>query len=218
LFWRLLRPLHARLPHLSSADQVTIHELEQQFLADSIRQREDTSIGRLHLAIRSAVGKETADKYALISSPLADELRAADLSLTENEFRDAFTAFSELGEATGSEQFFAARTRLRERLGNHAFAQLWSVRDPRFVHIKAVANRIGLTQATMLSAYALLLENQDAMLAAAVRSDPSSQQEVMRRQYETGRRRLHELVGERAGDALLLAATEVPQQNLEQTP
>jgi hypothetical protein len=217
IFWRLFRPLHERMPQLTSSQQITIHELERQFAANSLEPYAKTSFEQHLERVRDHIGATLANEYALRSSPVAAELRRVGVELSEEDFRAAFAALNELSEATDHGQFIAARGRLRERLGSRHFARLWSLRDPRFSRIESTAQRFGLTDETTLTAYANLLENQEAMLAAVTPSDPIAQQDAMRQQYDDGRRRLRDLVGARAADALLQAAAGAPESNAEQT-
>jgi len=208
LFRQLFRPLHERMPQLNSEQQIMIHDLERRFAAEAMR-HESAIVFDDHLTgVRERLGAQVASEYALHASPLADELRTMRVALSAEQFRRSFAALSELHATTDRESFLAARRRLREQLGSREFAQLWSSRDPEFVRIESVAKRFGLTSEQTASAYAMMLENQDAMLSAVFESDSAMPQDRLRQQYEVGRRRLQELIGARAAEALLLAISD----------
>ena len=211
LFWPLFRPLHTSLPELSSAMQIVLHELEQTFFIE--RRGEPTATFGAHLEnVRDALGEQATLEYALRASPLSAELRDAGLPLSESEFRAAFTALSDLSAADNAQQFLVARRALRNETGHLGFARLWSKRDPQFSLIQSTARDLDLTDDQLMSAYALMLENQDAMLAIVGQDGEIGQVETIREQFAAGRRRLQSLVGERAASALLHAASAEPDQ------
>ncbi len=210
-FWPLFRPLEDRMPELTSHEQITIHELELRFFANTAAHDAAMSFSEHLSKVEKRLGAAIANEYALRSSPSAHELREAGFDLSESEFRSAVTALRAIGEAMNPGDFAAARSALQEQLGSRQFAQLWAARDPRFREIESTARRLGLTEETTMTAWALLLEHQDAMLRNITAAHPNARQERARRQYEADRRRLIELVGQRAADALLAAAARPPQ-------
>ena len=204
--WQLFRPLHTRMPDLTSQEQIAIHTMERRYAADLLRSNGTASFEKHTARIAELLGADAASEYALHMSPLAEELRRLSIEFSEQTFREAFTALLQLSSPPSSESFVAARDQLRKLLGNLHFARLWSQRDPHFRRFETVGIRYGLTENAVLGAYALLLENQDAMLDIAVMPETPDQQQLLRDQHERGRRRMAELVGPEATDALLLAA------------
>ncbi|MGD8324491.1 MAG: hypothetical protein PVF50_09000 [Gammaproteobacteria bacterium] len=209
--WRVFRPLQERMPQLTSGQQILIHDLERQFAAARLRSEGQVPFSEHLERVRERLGAEIAREYALRSSPLAEELHRLGGEFSETSFRQAFVALSRLNETTDRASFVAARRQLRESLGNRPFARLWSLRDPRFERIEQAAKRFDLTAETILTAYALLLDNQDAMILTAATPDPTLRQNRLREQHETARRQLHELIGAPAADALLLASAGAPE-------
>lgn len=205
-FWQLFKPLNDRMPALSSAQQIALFELEQEALVRAASNGSNPQFHE-HLAnVQAQLGSEVAQEYALRASPVAEELRRVGAQLTKDDFRDAFAALSQLSEAISRQQFVATRRALRDRLGSQVFAKLWSGRDPHYPEIQKVSRQFELDDDTALAAYALLLDNEDAMIASITDSGHETHSDAIKMQYESGRRRLQELVGERPAAALLQAA------------
>lgn len=212
VLWRLFRPLGDRMPQLSSSEQLAIHDLEQELLAAALSSARQIDFADLLLSMRERVGAQITNEYALRMSPLAKELREAAFDLSEAEFRDTFAGLNVLSEAGSPEEFLAARSTLRELLGARRFAQLWARRDPRYVRIDSTARRLGLDKDQTMTAWTMLLESQDLMLAAMADGHAGHRQELARSQYENTRRRLRELFGARAADALMQVAMSRPDE------
>jgi hypothetical protein len=204
--WRLFRPLDDRMPQLDSAEQIAIHDLEQQFIAESYGAESRTAFADHLLRVRERLGVATADVYALHMSPLANELRSAELNLSAGEFLAAFAALNALSEATSPEQSLAAHSSLRDVLGTRQAAEFRARRDPRYVQFAATARRFDLGPDKTMSAWTILLEGQDLMLAIMDKGQDVGTDARMRSQYTDIRRRLRELAGARAADALLQVA------------
>lgn len=205
VFWPLFRPLHDRMPELPAQTQIDIHELEMQYTAANLTAATKAPFS-MHLdRVREQAGQAVADEYALRTSPLAGKLRQVSVSLTAAEFRAAFQTLSLLHDAADVASFLDARRLLRAQLGSRKFAAVWSVHDPLFERVSSAAAPFDLSQDVLLSAYAIVLENQEAMLAVAG-ADARVQQEALREQYAAGRRRLSGLTGAQAAEAILYAA------------
>ena len=184
LLWRLFRPLGDRMPQLGSSEQVAIHDLEQELLTAAFSSARQIDFADLLLRMRERVGAQITNEYALRMSPLAEELREAEFDLSEAEFRDAFAGLNALSEAGSPEEFLAARSTLRELLGARAFAQLWARRDPRYVRFDSTARRLDLNTDQTMTAWTMVLESQDLMLAAMAGGHAGHREEHARSQYE----------------------------------
>lgn len=206
----LFLPLNDRMPELSSRAQIVIHNLERRFVAAQSGGGAAASFAD-HLArIRAQLGDATANEYALRASPLAGELRRAELDLSEDEFRDAFALFADIDNAADSRTFMDARGRLRNLLGSERFVRVWSRRDPRFAGLASTATRFELSGDSLLTAYAILIEGEDALIEAVAPQGLTAGRQAAADQPELAavldatRRRLAGLVGEHAAEALML--------------
>jgi hypothetical protein len=212
-FWRLFAPLNDRVPELDPAAQIAIHDLERGFLAARLAGEDPLSFAE-HLAkVRNTVGAASAVEYALRTSPAAAALRNAGIDLTENEFREAYDILAALPETADGVAFIEARRRLRRLLGNLRFARLWSQQDPRYAQLTAIAADFDIPDDTLVAGYAVLVESQDAMVETALRDTAGQRpgQQRLRSMHERGRRRLAEIVGSAAADAMLRAWSRRPE-------
>ena len=206
-FWYLFTPLVDRMPELGSEEQIAIHDLERRFIAAGHAGGAQQRFAD-HLAnIRSVAGERTAREYALRTSPLAAELRNAGIDLSEAEFRSAYDVLATVAGSRDGLALVEARGKLQALLGGRRFARLWAQRDPRFARLKAVAAGFGLRDDTVIAGYAVLLDAHDSMLATALHADGSeaTSQDALRTLHESGRRRLTEIVGSSAADAMMRA-------------
>lgn len=203
VFRDLFTPLRDRMPELGSEQQIAIHDLESRYVAARLGAGSDADFAKHRARIRSTLGEEVELQYALHASPLAIELRNAGVIFSEAEFRDTFEILDASGTDHGS--FVTARKMLRERLGTQRFVRLWAQRDPRFTDLQTTALRFGLTGETLLAVWSLLLDNEDALLETAGTGNPdtAAARRSLRSIYETGRRRLTELIGDEAAEAVL---------------
>jgi hypothetical protein len=205
--WRLFRPLHDRMPQLGSAEQIAIRSIEQAYTASATASDSPIDFDELLRRIDEALGADIAREYALHMSPLANELREAQFELSESEFRASYAVLNRLSEAQTSGEFLDARNALRNVLGDRRSARFWARRDPRYTSFAATAEHYALDQEKTLTAWQIVLEDQDAMLGLIADGPGEHQPARIRSQYDQTRRRLEALVGERAADALMQVAT-----------
>ena len=221
IFVPLFRPLNDRVPDLTAEQQMHISDLERRFAATRLADTAPAGFQDLLDEIRSELGESVAGEYALRASPLAAELRAAGLDLEETAFREVFAAAGALVSVDDAASFVATRSALREQLGTSRFVRFWSRRDPAFASLRETAERQALAEDTLMSAYALMLDNQDAMIAAVAShgTDVASadRQRALRGLYDEMRRRLVEITGARTADALLLAFTGTSNSQADAT-
>jgi len=215
-FWYLFTPLIDRMPELDSDRQIAIHDLERRFVASAAGDVARPSFADHLAGVRATAGDAIALEYALRTSPLAAELRNSGIDLSEQEFRYAYEALSTQSVAGDGMAIVEARRGLRTRLGDRRFARLWALRDPRFARLRTVAARFDLHEEKLIAGYAVLMDTQDSMLATALRSDnaEAASQQQLRTLHESGRRKLTEIVGSSAADAMMRAfasAAELPR-------
>jgi hypothetical protein len=223
-FRPLFEPLDARYAFLESGHQLALqkYQLERLLARASAPQAGPTpgvpqpasgagaAVQRRELDAR--LGKDAALQYLYRFSQLAEQLRAADIDLSQAEFRDSFAALLELEEAgADSASFVRVRASLRAALGDSRFTRLWAVRDPLFGVIAAAGRRHTLPEQTVLAAYAVVNDAQDRLAAAAARYaalDPARAGDEMRDIQADTQQRLASLVGDDVARALLGATTE----------
>jgi len=151
----------------------------------------------------------------LRDSAIAQQLRASGVSLSESEFRDAYTLLASLQRETADPVDAAAvRDRLRGLLGNRRFAALWAARDPMFAEISVIAERHSLAEATALSAYELINEFQDrrSELARTAGLHPDRAAQDARALADDERAALSRLVGEAVADEIVRGRARLSYQ------
>jgi hypothetical protein len=183
---RVFEPLHARQGYLDSAGQLALQrfQLEQQLVRaerpGNARRRvaggaEQPDYDSLVDQLGGAIGAVQAAEFLYRDTPLAAELRAANLGLSEQEFRAVFSQLLALERAPADAGSFGrVRAELRTMLGKRRFNELWSSRDPLYAVIAGVGREQGLSNDRIQSAYAVINESQDDFAAAVLRfaADP----------------------------------------------
>ncbi len=205
--WYLFTPLIDRMPELDSDRQIAIYDLERRFIASAAGDGARASFADHLAGVRRTAGDAVALEYALRTSPLAAELRNSGIDLSEQEFRYAYEALSTGAVAGDGMALVEVRRGLRSRLGDRRFARLWALRDPRFAQLKTVAARFNLHDDKLIAAYAELMDTLDSMFMTVLRGDDAeaTSQQQLRTLHEGGRRRLTEIVGSSAADAMMRA-------------
>jgi hypothetical protein len=223
-FRPLFEPLDARYAFLESEHQLALQKYQlERLLARASAPQAGPTPGVPQPAsgagtavqwreLDARLGKDAALQYLYRFSQLAEQLRAADIELSQAEFRDAFAALLELEEAgADSAGFVRVRASLRATLGDSRFTRLWAARDPLFGVIAAAGRRHTLPEQTVLAAYAVVNDAQDRLAAAAARYaalDPARAGDEMRDIQADTQQRLASLVGDDVARALLGATTE----------
>jgi hypothetical protein len=202
VFRPLFYPVADRFPALSSSAQIAIHEAETSALA-GLRAGADGDIyAGVIRAIESAVGPDAAYAYSLRQGPAARALRASGLALTEQEFRRCFDALNSLESATLERQtFLDARHELRAALGPTRFAKLWSYSDPRYAELRRLTEAHGISAEKTDSAYIVLNDMQDELLAIAETVAPDDTR--IRELYMAQKRRLGDVLGAEIAEDVL---------------
>jgi hypothetical protein len=171
--------------------------------------------------LSARLGPEAALQYLYRFSPLAEQLRLADLGLSEAEFRQAFAALLELETAPGDPPTFgAARASLRRMLGDARFTRLWAARDPLFGVFEHVGKQHSLADSAVLSAYEIFNDAQDRLAETAARYagvDSVRAGEAMRGVQTDMQQRLAGLVGDEAASAFLSATAQAAAAMREQS-
>ena len=161
--------------------------------------------------LRAGLGADAALQYLYRFSPLADQLRSANIDLTDVEFRGAFATLLQFETApTDPQTFTRAREALRTSLGDARFTRLWAARDPLFGVIAGAGRQHGLAEGAIVAAYAVFNDAQDRLAAAADRFavvDPPRAAAELRGVQQDTQQRLASLVGQDAADALMHAST-----------
>jgi hypothetical protein len=207
LFARLYRPLDPMLSFMSSAQQVAVQRLKLEGLlavVDDRTARAPVPAERMGTVLEPA----TLHEYLLRDSPLAEELRRSGVELTEAEFRETFDILQSLEESIPDAEVYAhARNALRAVLGGRRFAVLWAGRDPLFAVIQRVAENHALTAETVLSAYELFNDHQDALLEAtrSANGDRQRQSQGVQEAQMRLETQLSGLVGAEVADAITRA-------------
>jgi len=228
-FRSLFRPLDQRFSFLSPDEQVSVQRLQIEFSRDLAlaaakpQGHEDTRSGEFVAVINAPhyeqfldaltklIGPKATLEYELRESPLANQLRSSDLSFTEEQYRGSFQILRSLDRARPDrDEYLAARTQLRNVLGDNAFTKLWAARDARFAVISRAGHQENLSEDRILSAYQILNDGQEALLRTLSKSehDPERRSTTIKELQSEQQRRLGELVGDSVAKRLWQALTE----------
>jgi hypothetical protein len=225
-FRQVFQPLDDRYAFLGSEQQLALQKyLLERRLVDTARPSTPRAVGEpapaaagaagsaeLEKDLRARLGPEAAQQYLYRFSPLAEQLRAAKVDLSEAEFRTAFEALAQLEAAPGDAASFGRiRASLRSLLGEQRFTRLWAARDPLFGVLASAGRGQSLSEATMLSVYALFNDMQDRLASVAERDatiDPPRAAAQMRDIQSDVERRLADLVGDDSARALVRATKD----------
>ena len=228
VFAPLFAPLDARYVFLASEQQLALQKVQ---IARQSKQAKSAPVASAAAAsatesmsarvsatatameeLRAALGADAALQYLYRFSPLADQLRSANVDLTGPEFRAAFAALLEFEAAADPHAFTHVRDALRTALGDVRFTRLWAVRDPLFGVLAVAGRQQGLAEGAIAAAYAILNDAQDRLAAAADRFavvDSQRAAEELRGVQQDMQQRLANLVGQEAADALMHASTHL---------
>ena len=234
-FDSIFRPMGPEYRFLGAAEQLA---LQQERIESLTRSRPGGSPGR-DSCIRSGVASGSGGQpvvspmpgsrlssasrreYELRFSPLAEQIRASGLAVSEAEFREIFSLAQSLerNPAPGSQA--ATRRQLRELMGDIAFDRFWSLRDPFFGAVSGALSAEGFSDDQILAAYQVVNRSQEAMLAAvdaaAEPAEAMSRFTGIRQEQTT---RLGSLLGDRGAErvsaAITRAAMEFTTQGGEQ--
>ena len=228
VFESLFAPLDARYAFLASEQQLALQKLQLE------RQRMQAKIAPTASApvvpgaaqpsaaralptaeawqqLRAGLGPDAALQYLYRFSPLAEQLRSANLDLSGAEFRDVFaTLLNFETAATDPQTFTRTREALRNTLGGARFTRLWAARDPLFGVIAAAGRQQGLAEGAISAAYAVFNDTQDRFADAADRFasvDPQRAAAELHEVQHDMQQRLASLVGADAAEALVRAST-----------
>jgi len=227
VFAPLFMPLDDRYAFLQSEKQLALQKLQfdrqskqarsaltkpaPAALESSVSARESAT-AQAWQELRAGLGAEAALEYLYRFSPLADQLRSANIDLTDVEFRGAFATLLQFETAAADPQTFTrTREALRTALGDERFTRLWAARDPLFGVIAGAGRQQGLADGAIVAAYAVFNDAQDRLAAAADRFaavDPPRAAAELRGVQQDMQQRLASLVGQDAANALMRASTQ----------
>jgi hypothetical protein len=187
LFHRYFRPLDPMYAFLTSDQQLSIQQLKferDKKLKTAMSQgRPDVQLtgtgaidprvveainGSFQAELQTLLDESALFEFQLRESPTAQQLRASRVQLTEDEFRETFSALSTLQDGpVDIEDALEGRSELRRILGTRRFAALWSARDPVYSRVLDVVARNGLDGRTADAIYEVMNDFQDRRMRAA---------------------------------------------------
>ena len=217
-FAPLFAPLDDRYAFLASQHQLALQKLQvERLLAQAKRPAtappaardvspvRPSGTGDALADLRARLGAGVALEYAYRFSPLAEEMRSANVELSAAEFHRAFQALLAFESAKDAPTFARTRAELRGLLGDARFTRLWAARDPYFATLAATGREYGVADSAVLAAYAVVNDAQDRFAAAAERfvaADSGTAGTEVREIQRDVQQRLVALLGEEAAVAM----------------
>jgi hypothetical protein len=227
-----LRPIFLPLDHrfgfLSSEQQLALQRyqidrqrtraagpLERPALSSTQSMPQNATQSRgtsdLERELASFLGPDGAREYLYRFSPLAEQVRSADVASSEAQFRKAFDTLLRMESIRDPKSYRAARETLRTEFGRDGFTRLWATRDPFFSVIERVGQEKAIDHSMMLSAYEIFNDAQDRYAEIASRYigvDSSRAPEELRSVRDQLERGLSGLVGDEVAKTLLDAQSQ----------
>ncbi len=227
VFASLFEPLDARYAFLTSEQQLALQRLQLD------RQRNGSKVATAPAApvlavaaqpaaarvsatvqasreLGAVLGVDATLQYLYRFSPLAEQLRSANIDLSAPEFRSVFATLLQFETVADPQSFTRTREALRRALGDARFTKLWAARDPLFSVIAAEGRQQGLATGAISAAYAVFNDAQDRLAAATDRFasvDPQHAATELHGIQQDMQQRLASLVGQDAAEALVRAST-----------
>lgn len=226
VFAALFEPLDARYAFLAPEQQLALQrlQLDRQLKLTNIApttsvpvpvSAAEPAIPRASATVEASqelqagLGAEAALQYLYRFSPLAEQLRSANIDLSATDFRSVFATLLKFETAADPQTFTRTREALRNALGDVRFTKLWAARDPLFGVIAAEGRQQGLADGVISAAYAVFNDMQDRLAAAADRFasiDPQHAAAELNGIQQDMQQRLASLVGQDAAEALVRAS------------
>jgi hypothetical protein len=221
-FARIYRPVDVLFPFLSPEQQVALHSWRLERQRDLLsagpadprsgagERRGAQAPGDELAGLRGVLPADAAFEVALRESSLAEDLRAAGIAYTEDEFRSAYALLMEIDGATGDTRVqIAGRRALRALLGTQRYERIWARRDPVMNVVRRIGRDLALSDAAVAAAYGVLNDAQEQLLELALDGQPGEQSSAAAQRIAAAESdRLAGLLGEQAARALLAARAE----------
>jgi hypothetical protein len=237
MFAQLYRPYDERLSFLTSPQQVQLQHGRLQFRLAARNGPAGglgESFGQPPMNLRSAglhpesdpawrgfldtiLPPATLFEYELRESPLAGDLRASGVELSETEFREAYRVLAKLADGPDARTYREARVELRKLVGSQRFDEIWARRDPVYPIVDQVMRAHGFPQTTILAAYGVLNGAQDAFVEAAAMTDPIRGIAAANEIAASEERQLGGIVGDDVAALILTARAQALFQMSQET-
>lgn len=166
------RPLGAAYDFLGSDAQLALQRRQYELLQEAPAGANGAPVCRIQRAagaqpeseVMTGLSEEEQAEYRLRFSPLAAQLRQAEVAANETEFRELFRLARALETQSAPAAQAGARKRLRSRIGDAAFDRFWALRDPFFGPLEQYLTRQGIRQHQVWQAYSIINRSQEMLL------------------------------------------------------
>jgi hypothetical protein len=221
-------PLDYRFDFLTSEQQLALQRyqidrqrtrvsgpVERPVLSSTQSLSQDAAQSRgtvdLEKELATHLGADGARQYLYRFSPLAEQIRSANVASSESEFRKAFDALLRMESVRDPKSYRSAREALRSEFGRDGFTRLSATRDPFFAVIEKLGQERAIDNKVLLSVYESFNDAQDQYMEIASRFigvDSSRAPEELRGVRDQLERGLTGLVGDEVAKALLDAQSQ----------
>ena len=165
-------PLEA--DYLSSVDQIALFEQMAQQQANQAKLlAEGLDPAKLPLSDPTEVlSKQAAYEWKLRKSFLAQQLRASEVSFTEQSFRQSYALlapiyeFNQSSPIPNASDVNTAINGLERLLGVEDAIRVQAALDPRFIQFKALAQKHSLSPNQVITAFGIVLQAENALMQA----------------------------------------------------
>lgn len=199
-FVEVFQPLRQRFGFLSPDKQVLLQQILFETADSSLTFNGRNSQDRSERSrrIRALLDDNEFHEYQLRESPLAARLANGGFDFTEAEFRAVYDA-ANAGDPrnAGADPLQAATPAIKQALSPDRFVEFERARDPMYRWLRSGADRFGIGQDAIVTAYTLIQDTNARALELKVKfADPPRMLQARTELFATRDRQLKTLLGE----------------------
>jgi hypothetical protein len=204
-------PLEA--DYLSSVDQIALFEQMAQQQANQAKLlAEGLDPAKLPLSDPTEVlSKQAAYEWKLRKSFLAQQLRASEVTFTEQSFRDSFALlapiydFNESLPIPNASDINNAINGLEKLLGVENTIRVQAALDPRFTQFQNLAQKQSLSPDQIITAFGIVLQTENALMQAhdLMAADEDRAVEMMNQATQERDNNLASFIGKETAEQLI---------------
>jgi len=225
LFNAVFYPLDYEADFLSSEDQIALFEKMTEQQANQAKLlAEGLDPAKLPPSDPTEVlSKQAAYEWKLRKSFLAQQLRASEVSFTEQSFRQSYALLAPIYEFNQSSPILngsdvnTAINGLERLLGVEDAIRVQAALDPRFTQFKALAHKHSLSPDQVITAFGIVLQAENALMQAhdLMASDEDRAVEMMNQATQERDNNLASFIGKETAEQLITTYETPASEGME---
>ena len=216
-------PLEA--DYLSSVDQIALFEQMTEQQANQAKLlAKGLDPAKLPLSDPTEVlSKQAAYEWKLRKSFLAQQLRASEVTFTEQSFRQSYALlapiyeFNESSPIPNASDVNTAINGLERLLGVEDAIRIQAALDPRFIQFKEVAHKHSLSPDQVITAFGIVLQAENALMQAhdLMAADEDRAIEMMNQATQERDNNLASFIGKETAEQLITTYETPASEGME---